>query len=236
MQQNASRDSWTFEQTEARLAIIMRDIHDGVGAQLVGLLSLISKGRTEQTVLQEHARAALDEVHQIDLDQVDGAGLLALGLSPGRFDVLLALDVLEHLYDPWEVLCRHVELVRPGGHVVISLPNIQNITTLLGLSEGQWSYQAEGILDATHLRFFTLPTAELLVSGAGLKMVHLASVFNPPLDQSRLKDQDNQISHGRLTLSKLAREEVFTFFAYQYLLVAQRPLSDNRGAAAALAT
>ena len=41
---------------------IMRDIHDGVGAQLVGLLSLISKGRTEQTVLQEHARAALDEL------------------------------------------------------------------------------------------------------------------------------------------------------------------------------
>jgi SAM-dependent methyltransferase len=86
------------------------------------------------------------------------------------FDCLIAADVLEHLVDPWTALRSAVELVRPGGKVVVSVPNVLFFGALLRLvRERRWPRDAEGIFDATHLRWFSRTDAEDLLRGPGLR-------------------------------------------------------------------
>jgi SAM-dependent methyltransferase len=86
------------------------------------------------------------------------------------FDCLVAADLLEHLVDPWTALRSAVELVRPGGKVVVSLPNVLFFGALLRLvRERRWPRDDEGVFDATHLRWFARTDAEDLLRGAGLR-------------------------------------------------------------------
>ena len=91
----------------------------------------------------------------------------------GRFDCLVAADVLEHLVDPWSALEGYVRLREPGCRAVISLPNVAHWTTYAALARGSWPRRPEGIHDATHLRWFTLRDAVALCEGAGLKVEHV---------------------------------------------------------------
>lgn len=87
----------------------------------------------------------------------------------GRFDLILALDVLEHLRNPWLVLKRLTTFLHPGGSVIVSVPNIANLEVLKDLViRRRFRYRDEGILDRTHLRFFTEESALSLVKSAGL--------------------------------------------------------------------
>jgi methionine biosynthesis protein MetW len=86
----------------------------------------------------------------------------------GRFDCLVAADVLEHLVDPWGALEAYVAMLEPGCRAVVSLPNAAHWTTFAALARGTWPRRPEGIHDATHLRWFTLRDAIELCEGAGL--------------------------------------------------------------------
>jgi 2-polyprenyl-3-methyl-5-hydroxy-6-metoxy-1,4-benzoquinol methylase len=78
-------------------------------------------------------------------------------------------DVLEHLRDPWGALTDLVAVLRPGGWVVASVPNVRVFTVLLPLvRKGRFEYKEAGVLDRTHLRFFTRSSAIALVEGSGL--------------------------------------------------------------------
>jgi 2-polyprenyl-3-methyl-5-hydroxy-6-metoxy-1,4-benzoquinol methylase len=73
-----------------------------------------------------------------------------------RFDCIVFNDVLEHMVDPWEALRAARAQLAPGGTVVASIPNVRNLRTLFDLVvRGQWTYVDMGVLDRTHLRFFT---------------------------------------------------------------------------------
>jgi 2-polyprenyl-3-methyl-5-hydroxy-6-metoxy-1,4-benzoquinol methylase len=91
----------------------------------------------------------------------------------GRFDCLVAADVLEHLVDPWSALEAYVRLLDPGCRAIISLPNAAHWTTFAALARGSWPRRPEGIHDATHLRWFTLRDAVELCDGAGLRVEHV---------------------------------------------------------------
>jgi 2-polyprenyl-3-methyl-5-hydroxy-6-metoxy-1,4-benzoquinol methylase len=110
----------------------------------------------------EYAREAAQR-----LDHVI-AGDVATAEPPGRFDALIAADILEHLPDPWSSLRRYAALLEPGATVVVSLPNVGHWSTYAHLARGSWPRKPEGIFDATHLRWFTLRDARELLSQAGL--------------------------------------------------------------------
>lgn len=90
----------------------------------------------------------------------------------GRFDLIIALDVLEHLTDPWEVLRSVVDnCLAPGGSVIVSVPNVAHYTVTVPLAlGGRFKYEESGLLDRTHLRFFDEAAAIGLMEGAGLKI------------------------------------------------------------------
>ena len=95
----------------------------------------------------------------------------------GSFDVVLFMHVLEHLMDPWRVLRDTRHLLGPDGRVIVLLPNVAcwRIRKDLFL-HGRFRYTETGILDRTHLRFFTFASAHELLAGAGYELTSFAPI------------------------------------------------------------
>ena len=112
------------------------------------------------------------------LDRVVTADLEGDVEDLGRFDCLIAADVLEHLIDPWTTLRAFAARLEPGGIAVVSLPNVRYWETFWQLGRrGTWPRRSEGIFDRTHLRWFTLHDAHMLLIEAGLEPVRVERVF-----------------------------------------------------------
>jgi 2-polyprenyl-3-methyl-5-hydroxy-6-metoxy-1,4-benzoquinol methylase len=144
----------------------------GCGAGAMGA-ALKARGAREVVGLElipevaERARARLDAVLTCDLDR-----LPELPWPPGSFDLICCADVLEHLVDPWRVLHHLVRWLAPDGQLIACLPNLRHESVVLSLLvDGTFRYQDAGILDRTHLRFFTLREAAALLTGAGLELL-----------------------------------------------------------------
>ncbi|MEO6365502.1 MAG: class I SAM-dependent methyltransferase [Luteimonas sp.] len=116
------------------------------------------------------AGAVLDEVYCGDVDAFFEAH------PERRFDAILLGDVLEHLVDPRATLRRCVTHLRAGGMVAISLPCVTHGSIRAMLLDGRWDYADYGLLDRTHLRFFSRHGMAELVSGAGLDIDRLFAV------------------------------------------------------------
>jgi 2-polyprenyl-3-methyl-5-hydroxy-6-metoxy-1,4-benzoquinol methylase len=99
-----------------------------------------------------------------DVEQMD----IAAALEDKRFDVVLCLDVLEHLREPARVLAQLASLLEPGGRVVASIPNVAHAAVRLELLQGHFRYRRTGLLDSTHVRFFDADAVEALFRDAGL--------------------------------------------------------------------
>jgi 2-polyprenyl-3-methyl-5-hydroxy-6-metoxy-1,4-benzoquinol methylase len=104
-----------------------------------------------------------EQVIVADLDFVSLTELLPIH----EFDVAVFGDVLEHLRNPWKVLEKTQQLLKSEGYVVASIPNIAHGAIRLALWQGKFEYTELGILDSTHLRFFTRKTVEELFESSG---------------------------------------------------------------------
>lgn len=104
---------------------------------------------------------------QVDLDQPDA---LQRAGAHGPFDVVLAAAVLEHLRAPGVVLRAARALLAPGGQVIVSLPNIAHWRARLALLCGRFDYQEYGLMDRTHVHFYTLKTGRELLEASGFQV------------------------------------------------------------------
>ena len=119
------------------------------------------------------------EVARERIDEVIAGDLLNVDLAGRQFDAILFADVLEHLAWPAEVLSRYLAALKPGGRVFVSLPNVGLWSVRLSLAFGRFPYADTGVLDRTHLRFFTRGSARELIENAGLRVI--AKTYNPGL-------------------------------------------------------
>jgi SAM-dependent methyltransferase len=136
-----------------------------------------------------------------------------LPFPPGSFDAVVFADLLEHLVDPWRVLREAAGLLTPGGVVVASVPNVQNLDVLRRLARGRWDYRGRGVLDRGHLRFFTLRTVRDLFAQAGLAVTHVGHHYR----RSLFREAVCLLTAGR------AR----AFFTRQYLVVGSKTGGDT---------
>jgi len=109
------------------------------------------------------AQANLDWVMQGNIEELIDQGKLGEIPHAGSYDAILFLDVLEHLYNPWRVVEAVKPLLAPGGVLVGSIPNAGNLYVLWKLAMDRFEYDDEGLLDRTHLRFFTLHTIKQML-------------------------------------------------------------------------
>lgn len=154
-------------------------------------------------------------------DQVVITDLERVKSLPQSVDAIVLADVLEHLRNPATALRLVREAVTPEGYVFISVPNIANITVRLGLLFGIFEYHDRGILDHTHLRFYTMRTIRREIENAGFHILAVSGSSVPV-----------RLIIGRFTPEPVLRlgERVLTWitriwrglFAYQIIVVAQR--------------
>lgn len=144
-------------------------------------------------------------------DVVWGSAESALHGDLGSFDCIVAADVLEHLVHPWEALRAAVAMLEPRGVVVVSVPNVRTIEALVEVGiKGRWPRTAEGLFDATHLRWFTFADLLELLEGAGLVVEHV----------------DRRLFYGGWQLrvaQLLARTRLAPFVTGQYVVLARKP-------------
>ncbi|MFO0826425.1 MAG: methyltransferase domain-containing protein, partial [Gemmataceae bacterium] len=124
--------------------------------------------------------AQADSMEQYISADLDG-GLVGAkrALGEKKFDLILLQDVLEHLRSPDQMLQDCKRYCKPSGRVIVSVPNVANITVRLGLLFGSFDYRPRGILDRTHLRFFTRKTARQLLESAGYEVIEQRSTVMP---------------------------------------------------------
>jgi SAM-dependent methyltransferase len=189
------------------------------------------------------AQKVLDEVVSANIE--DGASLRG-ALGDRRFDLILLADVLEHTQDPKAVLERLLSHLEEDGHVIVSLPNVAAWPVRFGLLAGRFQYTASGILDDSHLRFFTRKTAVELVQSAGLEVLRVEQ--NPMIVRAAKdviagalvrygREEDGSVDPTALgsslpykayqalvrPLEDLVAERAPGLFAFQNVIVARKP-------------
>lgn len=112
--------------------------------------------------------------HKIDHVIIGNVETLTLDFPKEYFDYIILGDILEHLNNPWSVLKNPKLYLKTDGHVIASIPNVKYIWVAVGLLlKDDWQYEEEGILDITHLRFFTKKTMKKLFFKAELEIVEM---------------------------------------------------------------
>ena len=173
---------------------------------------LQQSGRCSHTTgIEAFAEAAARARNRVDTVHVgDAETLVQTAFGPASFDLVLCLDVLEHLVDPWAFMARLPALLKPGGQVVASIPNVRHARVVLPLLlHGRWRYEASGQLDRTHLRFFTRESALQLMAAPGLQVLHWQRRMPPAASRSGLI---NTLTLGAFN----------DFLAMSYLVAARR--------------
>lgn len=131
------------------------------------------------------------------------------------FDYIILGDVLEHLINPWQVLEKLQPYLKPDGYILASIPNVMHFSVIRSLIQGNWTYENAGLLDKTHLRFFTLSEIDKLFKNAGYKVDGCQPILIYETENDR---------HFMRTLADIAgvSQLVEQYRAYQYLLKASK--------------
>jgi 2-polyprenyl-3-methyl-5-hydroxy-6-metoxy-1,4-benzoquinol methylase len=208
-------------------SIILEWLGEGRGRRLLdvgaadGLLSRLLTARDWKVTGLEAdpvaAAAGARHCERMIVADLDG-GLPHLD---GEFDAIVCADVLEHLRDPAAALLALRASLAAGGHVAISIPNVAHAWVRLSLLAGRFDYAERGILDRTHLRFFTRRTLGVLVTGAGLRVTRMTSTPVP------LYQVVPERWHGRglaalHALNAASARALPRLLAYQFVLLAER--------------
>jgi O-antigen biosynthesis protein len=156
---------------------------------------------------EEHCeRVIVGDVESLDLGKE---------LDEGSFDVIIFGDVLEHLKDPLQALRRLKSSLGPRGYVVASIPNIAHGSVRLALMQGKFRYHSVGLLDSTHLRFFTRESLEQLFKDAGFLITGLRRTTRGIFDTEIEIDRD-MVTEEILELVRRDPEGL----TYQFVLTA----------------
>jgi 2-polyprenyl-3-methyl-5-hydroxy-6-metoxy-1,4-benzoquinol methylase len=162
--------------------------------------------------LPESAREGYDEWRAKDL--------AACGDWAEPFDVVVFADVLEHVARPEDVLARARGWLRHGGRLFVSLPNVANVTVRAALLLGRFSYADRGILDRTHLRFYTRRTATRLITDAGFDV---RSVTATAMPYELALPRVGWVVKGLMREFATASARVWpTLFGYQFVFEAEK--------------
>jgi SAM-dependent methyltransferase len=127
-------------------------------------------GVEELVGIEIDPRAASIARRHLDAVILGDAATVELPHPDEHFDMLWFTDVLEHLVDPWATLRRYLRWLRPGGRVLVVLPNFGHIDIINMIISGRLRYAEDGLMDSGHLRLFTQATGCDLLEGAGLRI------------------------------------------------------------------
>jgi len=148
----------------------------GCGAGGTGRAALAAGKAGRYVGLELNESAAATAVRHLSEVLVGDVEALDLSKLEGRFEAIVISEVLEHLTDPWRTLARLAACLKPGGQLFASSPNIAHWGVIKGLLAGQFRYGEKGVMDRTHLRWFTPESYRALIEEAGFEVLSIAPV------------------------------------------------------------
>jgi glycosyltransferase involved in cell wall biosynthesis len=178
-------------------------------------------------LLAAHARAAGHEVTGCDRLELPGVRertdhFIQASLDDGipaevgdGFDIVVAADVIEHLPRPGQILRDIRRVLRPGGHVLLSVPNFAHWYPRVKVASGMFGYDRRGILDETHLRFFTRASLRRLVRASGFDILEEQATGLP---LRALLEADGRALGALRKASDLLVRMRPTLFGYQFVV------------------
>ena len=172
-------------------------------------------------MLEKAAAMAAEAYDRVIVGTLEGLDFEREQLLPGTFDAIIAADVLEHLFNPWQALQRLLPLLAPTGALYVSLPNVRNLRLMSDLAKGKFEYAGAGILDVTHVRFFTRQSAVQMLEQTGYSVQDVR--INPdqrlaPVFEGKNLDETTSIELDGLRLTGLERQDLLELAALQLYL------------------
>jgi len=139
-----------------------------------------------------------------------------------KFDAIVLADVLEHFSDPWRQLSSVAKLCHPESRVIISIPNVAHLVPRVKLVFGKFDYEDRGIMDRTHLRFFTRKTVLELISQSGLECESF-QFTSTPIELVFPKITSSTWGQALLAANSKLSKVFPTLLGYQFLAVCRMP-------------
>lgn len=149
------------------------------------------------------------DVQAVDVEQAELQGWR------GKFDVILAGDILEHLRNPWQAVRNLADCLDDGGRLIASIPNVMFVDVIANMLEGRWQYMEQGILDKTHLRFFTRESVFTMMTEAGLHVTVLEPAYR--VDNAEIREIVKSLE--KIPYLQVKADELYV---YQWLVVAEK--------------
>ncbi|MBP3487073.1 MAG: methyltransferase domain-containing protein [Roseburia sp.] len=194
-------------------AISVLEIGCGMGVTLAKIEYLWPKAKT----------AGIESVENVArlganyLDIIQGnIETMELPYEKESFDYIIFADVLEHLYDPEKILKKMLPYLKPDGKFLCSIPNIMHKSVLIPLLQGKFQYEDAGILDRTHVRFFTLDSIAEMFYRCGMKIENLiVSTY-----EKGMTTEEQELFDALCKLPHIAESGLFD--AFQYIFSARQ--------------
>lgn len=208
----------------------MKILDVGCGAGLLGK-ALKEQNRKRRVVGIEmdreaihYARINMDEAFHDDLESFSPP------FQKDQFDCIIFADVLEHLKNPWGIARLYASFLKPGGTFVASIPNVRFLPFLFNLTEkGSWKYQDEGILDNTHLRFFTRREFLKILDYAGVRCNSITYLGTGSCAHLHPAHPERAIRCGNIAISNISEVDFAEMSAFQILFTgAYCPVEKSR--------
>ena len=194
------------------------EIGCGCGGNLRGIMMAAPKSRRVGIEINPNsAKIAANFADIINMD-VESMNPADYPDFLGVFDYIIMGDVIEHLKEPWAALKNLRQFLKPDGELISSIPNVAHISNLLSVLSGNWTYEASGLLDRTHLRFFTKNEILKLFINCGFDISFMGAVVlasSPAFDL--LKSELLALNSVKVSSENLD--------AYQWITVAKNKAS-----------
>ncbi|MCF6287381.1 MAG: glycosyltransferase, partial [Candidatus Hydrogenedentes bacterium] len=197
----------------------------GCGAGALGKMLKEERGTEEVCGIEfmedayRRASKVLDRVFLGNIEEMN------LPFEEGYFDCIVCADVLEHLVQPEAVLRKLDRVLAPHGVIVISIPNARYFEVLYMLSEGCWTYREQGIMDATHLRFYTRTDFIKMIEAAGMRAADVIALNVRPASALPRND-DGSVLVGNMTIPNVSDADHEEFLTFQHLGIACKATWD----------
>ena len=159
----------------------------------------------------EAATAAEEKLDKVISGKIEDA---LTELPDNYFDTIIFADVLEHLVDPYSVLELIKDKLSPEGELIASIPNVRHWSVVKQLLEGRWDYQEWGIMDSTHLRFFTRQSIQSMFDKAGYNIAGLFCIVGKK--EWLTSDSISTMKEANINVDTLEEESAH----FQYLVKA----------------
>jgi len=164
------------------------------------------------------ARRSADDIIVGNVEEVDFADH---GIAEKSLDTVFFPDVLEHLRDPWLLLRRIKPFLTVDAQIIASIPNVRNLWLLLELARGKFDYEPDGLLDVTHLRFFTLKSMRRMFEEAGYVVTRVDRILDDRTASSlnALPGQALDVATPNLVLKQMSFDDINDLKTMQFILV-----------------